>query len=134
MCGHTQIVQYLLEGGADINSMSNDGHSSLMIACQFKHQDIIRLLLDYRADANTQNSRTTNTALHLACCEQLAIAVELLLAHGADPNNVQNNLECTPLMYACGNYSQLMEPTIPVMLLLAAVPILTSKVEMVLQH
>ena len=85
MSGHTQIVQYLLDKGADINALSKDGHSSLMIACQYKHQDIVHLLLNYRADANTQNSKTTNTALHFACCKQLATAVELLLAHGADP-------------------------------------------------
>ena len=89
-----------------------------MIACLNKHQGIIRLLLNYRADANTQSSETANTALHFACCEQLATAVELLLAHGADPN-VQSNLECTPLMYACMFSDQPMEPTIPVMLLSA---------------
>ena len=105
---HTQIVQYLLDKGADINALSKDGHSSLMIACQYKHQDIVRLLLNCRADANTQNSKTTNTALHFACCEQLATAVELLLAHGADPN-VRNNLECTPLfMHACSLINQWM--------------------------
>ena len=89
-----------------------------MIACHCKNQNIVRLLLNYKADANTQNSKTANTALHFACCNQLATAVELLLAHGADPN-IQNSLEITSLMYACSNYDQPMEPTIPVMLLSA---------------
>ena len=118
MSGHTQIVQYLLDKGADINALSKDGNSSLMTACYYQHEDIIHLLLNYKADANIQNTKTTSTALHLACSKQLATAVELLLAHGADPN-VLNNLECTPLIYACSNYDQPMEPTIPVMLLSA---------------
>ena len=55
MHGHTQIVQYLLYKGADINALSKNGYSSLMIACLFKHEDIVHLLLNYRADVNTQD-------------------------------------------------------------------------------
>ena len=68
-----------------------------MIACQAKHEDIAALLLRSHADPNLQNNKN-QTALMLACMNQLARTVSLLLSSGADPN-LQNGSGWTALMY-----------------------------------
>jgi ankyrin repeat protein len=42
--GHTDIVQVLLTGGADVNAKSNDGGTALMRAKKLGHKKIGRIL------------------------------------------------------------------------------------------
>ena len=42
--GHVEVVRALVEGGADINKVDNDGDAPLQIASRKEHPEIIRLL------------------------------------------------------------------------------------------
>jgi uncharacterized protein len=65
------------------------GKRALSSAVEFRHPDIARLLLDRGADPNWPEGATAprGAALHAAARTGEQPMVELLLAHGADPNS-----------------------------------------------
>lgn len=75
-----------------------DGETVLFLAVSKKFQQIVKLLLDYGANVNTQTS-TGSTCIRSACCEGNYKSVQLLLEHGANVN-IGNNYDNTPLMGA----------------------------------
>jgi len=62
--GHFQIVSRLLERGASINAQDDEGFTSLMNACQNRHVEVVRILLQKKAD-KSQKNRYGETALSL---------------------------------------------------------------------
>ena len=44
--GHRDVVQLLLEAGAECNKGTSDGVTPLHMAAYFGHKDIVRILLD----------------------------------------------------------------------------------------
>ena len=113
-CGHTSIVQYLLDEGAPVNTQDVDGSTSLMIASQFDYSETVRVLLNYGADVNliAWSEEVYQTALMTACAKQRTVCVDLLLAGGADPNLCDR--KHSPLIAACftTGHDQPMDPTI----------------------
>ena len=92
-----EIVQTLLEAGADPNQKSKGRFSPLISACD-KYRpnlEIIKLLFEYGADPNIQGE-DGNTPLHIAVRNDNSEITELLLTNGADPN-IQDNIGNTPL-------------------------------------
>ncbi|MBI3850565.1 MAG: ankyrin repeat domain-containing protein [Verrucomicrobia bacterium] len=93
-------VKLLLDRGAEVNVSNAAGATPLMRAA-FDYEKL-RLLLERRADINAQ-STLGNTALMLAARPANSHrAVELLLAHGANPN-ATNNWGATALMAAAAS-------------------------------
>jgi hypothetical protein len=64
-CGLLNVVQVLLEKGADIHKTDNLGLTPLHSACYQGHLEVVLLLLEKGADINTASSRGT-TPLRLA--------------------------------------------------------------------
>ncbi len=83
--GLVDIVQLLLERGADPNLRDGDGDSPLHLAILNHHAQIIRQLLNQGADPNAIND-DGNTPLLLASESGDRHIVRLLLDKGADPN------------------------------------------------
>lgn len=100
---HTEIVEILLERGADAND-TNGSSSILDIAILNKNVKMMKLLLEYGAEPNVRNSRG-DSPLHTVAWEAsnvwgISTAYEtgdilpnkflkmmrLLLSHGANPN------------------------------------------------
>jgi hypothetical protein len=48
--GHTDLVRFLLDRGAELEERGEEGESPLMRAASYGHRDIVRLLLDRGAD------------------------------------------------------------------------------------
>ena len=120
--GHTDIVQYLVNEGAPVNSQDKSGVTALELACCHRHAEIVQILLDREADPNLQD-QDHNTALIFACYRQMTAGVKLLLAHGAN-HSLRGPEDSTSLMYACYKGSDsVMDPGILTTLLSAgAVP------------
>src|SRR4030088_429790 len=96
--GRTKRVSELLAADASIiNSHSADGFTGLGFACFFRHLDTAKLLLDGGADPGLASSNSLKVApLHSAVAADILELVDLLLAHGADPNPCEGS-GSTPL-------------------------------------
>ncbi|PMD58667.1 ankyrin [Hyaloscypha bicolor E] len=78
-CGKTEIVRYLLAAGAKTADKDKDGMSALLWAIQCGHDEIVKLLLNYRALFKADESQRVR-ALDLACRSRQANLVLMLLA------------------------------------------------------
>ena len=76
--GHTNIVQYLLDEGADVNTLDAHGSSALMYASYRGDTETVHLLLSHDATANTQDMNGI-TALMIAACLGFPEIIHLLL-------------------------------------------------------
>lgn len=84
--GHRDIVAFLLEHSAEVNSASrNDMHvMPLHSAAARPDVEIARLLVEHGADVNAKQADDF-TPLHAAAQNGSMELVDLLLVHGADP-------------------------------------------------
>jgi hypothetical protein len=83
--GHLDVVQLLLEKGADVNAQGGECGNALQAAAQGGHLEIVQLLLEKGADVNTQGRHYGNAFYAAARGGHLKI-VQLLLEKGADVN------------------------------------------------
>ena len=99
--GNLEILNCLVENGADINAATNyvPGLTPLVFAVQESHIDAVNYLLDQGADVNLQQE-SGYTALHFAAANGYFNALKCLIKHGADVNARDKNNR-TPLMLAC---------------------------------
>ena len=97
--GQSEIVQLLLEKGADPNSKGGRDITPLYMACLRRHFEIARLLLEKGADPNPKIGEGT-TPLHIVCRTGDFDFAEILLEKGADPNT-KDIYGWTPFFTAC---------------------------------
>jgi len=99
--GHTEVVEYLLQQGANPNLQDNKGQTALMAAMAAAHQGHIKIvdsLLQKGADPNLISANGITT-LMLAAQEGHTKVVESLLQRGAD-SNLKTDKGLTALMLA----------------------------------
>lgn len=82
--GHRDVVELLLDRGADLHYRSRFGHTALLVAVEQDHPDVVALLLDRGANPNDAMWHG-GTALHTAARRQRKELYDLLVANGADP-------------------------------------------------
>lgn len=85
--GHKEIVEMLLDKGADVNHKDEDGYTALIIAADFGHKDTVRLLLDRGADVNAQTGNG-ETALTIAVGQKHKEIAQILQNHLDQLNQV----------------------------------------------
>ena len=93
-----EMIQILVNLGADIDCKNYFGISALEIAVELKYYEIAKFLLESGANVNTQTNEGF-TPLHGAVFNHDVRMVEMLLEYGADIN-IQNREGKTPLYYA----------------------------------
>ncbi|MCP4441043.1 MAG: hypothetical protein GY810_19135 [Aureispira sp.] len=79
------IVEFLLQKGADPNIPNGYGQTPIHLVILHKTQDILELLLEYKADTNIKTDNHTSPLLQVAIKQNLSAFVYLLLKAGADP-------------------------------------------------
>lgn len=90
-----EIVELLIEHGAEINGRSDAGDTPLHWAAFHGRISAATVLLAKGADINARD-KDGNTPLHWAAARGHVEMTELLIAHGADLND-RTNFGCTPL-------------------------------------
>ena len=95
--GDQELVELLLEAGADIEIATKRGRRALHRSI-YGNVDVMRVLLEADADVNAADKRGNRT-LNLASYENFPAMVERLIGAGADVN-VRNERTNTPLHHA----------------------------------
>jgi ankyrin repeat protein len=96
--GHVEVVQVLLECGADSSAQNKDGSTPLHWASLSGHVEVVQVLLECGADSSAQN-KDGSTPLHWASQSGNVELVQVLLDRGADPS-AKHNDGWTPLHLA----------------------------------
>lgn len=84
-CGNIEMMQALIDAGADVSYVSTFGKSALHRAALIGHVAAVQLLLKYGADPNIATG-SGETPLYEAAYAGKTEAVAALLAVGANPN------------------------------------------------
>jgi hypothetical protein len=107
----TEIVNLLIEHGADIEARDQEDATPLMRAAAFGQTGIVRALLDHGANVRAKD-KYGNTALIAAACECAVVdmpetlpSMKLLLEKGADVN-AKNRDGNTALILALKNHQE----------------------------
>jgi len=96
--GHAQIVQLLIENGADINGVSHAGFTPLLFAARSGDIETSRLLIDAGADPDNATPEHGNTLVIASAGGHEDLALHLLKM-GANPDSA-DRYGITPLHYA----------------------------------
>ena len=88
--GDQKALGLFFTAGFDVNTPNTAGFTGLMVAAERGRPDIIKLLLDHKADSNVAG-RDGSTALMLAAENNQPEIVKLLIGRGADPNRQDKN-------------------------------------------
>lgn len=81
--GNLEIMELLLERGADVNIADKDGWTALMGAIVQGHLELVVLLLEHGADVNSMNDRG-ETALVMATGTKHPKIMDILLKYQAE--------------------------------------------------
>lgn len=82
----SELVEALLEAGADVDACDSDSNTALHKACENGDKDIVKILLDNNADANMENYYE-ETPLSLARDNGSRYIVGLLHKAGAEEDD-----------------------------------------------
>lgn len=87
----------------DIDSKDEYGNTLLLLACQYRCEDLVRMMISKGADPNAVNSSGA-CCLHFACYRESASfqVAKVLLQNGANPDVAESTFGCTPLHYCAG--------------------------------
>ncbi|KAL8841090.1 MAG: hypothetical protein Q9176_003431 [Flavoplaca citrina] len=103
--GYVDIIQRLVQSGADVNTQDKNKRTPLLYAVDGGHYAAAELLLQHGADPNAQDD-WENTPLHTASeildnedDQRHRGMIQLLCDYGADPN-IQNNVGETAVFSA----------------------------------
>ena len=88
--GHDNVIQLLLDKGADVNTQSGSFGNALQAASYKGHHNVVQMLLDNGADVNTQ-SESFDNALQTASSKGYDQVMKILLDKGADVNAQSEN-------------------------------------------
>lgn len=90
--GSVKIAEVLIEHGADVRSLDPWGMSTVAIAARWGKTDVLAFFLKSGVDPNLADKDGKTALIHAMCPdEDRADHIRLLLAHGADPDWVDDS-------------------------------------------
>ena len=96
----TEIVQFLLDRGANVNALGPNGMTTLIVACHEYSLDMVRVLLNAGADVEARTPSQQTALHHAVLCHRVEIVRELILQYNANMFAVDRKGD-TPLDWAC---------------------------------
>ncbi|KAI1115069.1 ankyrin repeat-containing domain protein [Nemania sp. NC0429] len=85
-----ELLQVVLDAGADVNHIAINSHSPLLAAVYYEEIETVKILLERGADVNAVVSNPAGWAPINAAYDNPGI-IKLLLKHGADINNLSSS-------------------------------------------
>ncbi|HJM68964.1 MAG TPA: ankyrin repeat domain-containing protein [Candidatus Babeliales bacterium] len=86
--GNLEMVEVLLEAGADVNKENRFGFTPLMEAADWGHLGIVKVLLEAGALVDSETDEFKTTALIMAVRSNRIPIIKELVAAGADPDKL----------------------------------------------
>lgn len=83
---HLEIVKLLINFGANPRTVTQNGESSLTLACMQENADICKALITARADVNELDKQKRTPLLKAARHNSQNEILQLLLNNGAKPD------------------------------------------------
>lgn len=83
-----EMIELLIERGADIHEIDTFGVGSVDVAIKFKRYDVVSLCVKSGIDLNITKRKSGITPLMLASCFNDTDMIDLLLENGASPSAV----------------------------------------------
>ena len=102
------VTRILLEAGANVNDISDDGDPALMVATYANYTNIVKLLLEYNVNVHYSNSLGYQ-ALHIAAWNGFIAILALLLNAGALPDVCTHDQNTPMSLAAHGNHFPVVE-------------------------
>ena len=99
--GKRQVVEMMIDHGADLKSKIGTGCSVLHLAIRYRHEDIAIFLIRIGVNVNSIDN-VSYTPLHLAVLHRKYVIISALLDYEANIN-ATNRYKCTPLHFATKN-------------------------------
>lgn len=87
----TDIIEYLILKGANINDFDENGVSIFDLAITYDYIELVKTIIDSGRDVNKTERKSGFTPLMAAVCYGRKEIVELLLAHGANKDTVDGS-------------------------------------------
>ena len=111
--GHLEIVKYLASKHADLDIKDKNDQTIIHLAAKHNRSSVIEEILDLETTPRdfmvNENDQLDNTPLHLACAEGFLETVRVLVEHGAEIDN-KNEDEQTPFhMAASAGHTEVVE-------------------------
>ncbi|KAJ8533222.1 hypothetical protein ON010_g14032 [Phytophthora cinnamomi] len=100
--GQIQVVQSLIDGGADVNAQDDEGQTALMAAAEYDQIDIVRYLIKHGASL-TATDNIGDTVLMITAGKGLVRVCQHLADHPGTDVNATNQFGYTALMTAAVN-------------------------------
>ncbi|WP_257282219.1 ankyrin repeat domain-containing protein [Endozoicomonas sp. ISHI1] len=97
--GHKDIVERLINAGANLNARNKNGATALFMAAQENNTDCVKILIEAKADLNARTEDGT-TALFIAAAKGNTGCVKALINAGADVDAARTSDGITPLFIA----------------------------------
>lgn len=82
---HEEVVEVLLDAGADPNMVNNLGRTALMYSCLYQKKYQVQMLINNGANPNLRGGKDVIPALHKAVENDSPEIIEMLLNEGANP-------------------------------------------------
>ena len=93
--GHTHVVQLLIERGADLNKVDDEGETPLIKAASSSRKYVVKVLLDGGADPD-EADKLGHTSLHEAASKGDKDVIQALIDGGADINKASKDGSTPP--------------------------------------
>ena len=108
MAGYKEVVEFLIEKGADVNQQDNELATPLHMAAMEGHKRVVEFLIEKEANVDQQDDLQA-TPLHWAASSGYKGVVEFLIEKGANVDQ-QDKERVTPLhMAAMGGHKGVVE-------------------------
>ena len=96
-----ELLQAIVDHGANVNATNKRNQTALTLACVFKNEGAINMLLNAGSDPNIADDKYGEISLHKAvaqeCCKEV---LQAIIDHGVDVNATNKKNE-TALLKAC---------------------------------
>ncbi len=79
----SEVIQFLIDSGADVNVLTDNGMTSLMYASRNRNPEVVQLLIDNGADVNAKDDDRWTPLMFASGYNSSPEVIQILIDNGA---------------------------------------------------